>query len=350
MVAMSTKQTLVHWVELVRKHRLAIGIPINFVFCLIVGLIVASFGYNLWISLGVSYCFGISIMTFQYLGHRFLYRYMNTTVISVLCLAIACVVAEMVAGSIFFRYSFIWDAGFNESFIFGFGFGLVALTAIYTLGSFAHTARRLDTAEANLLKQEKLVALAELKALQAQVEPHFLFNTLANIHSLIESEPTRASDLLEKLSNFLRTTLFYSRTTEATLGAELKFVEDYLVVQEARIPDRLCYELYFDKSLDSFKVPPLLVQPLVENAVIHGVEPDPTGGIVVVRTERDETGLKISVSDDGLGYNPMDNGDQGSGLRNLKERIYAWYGDAATLTIWSDPQKGTRAEITLPSQ
>jgi signal transduction histidine kinase len=202
-----------------------------------------------------------------------------------------------------------------------------------------------ERARARALAAEKQALDAQLRALQAQIEPHFLFNTLANVVSLIDAAPGEARRMLERLIALLRASLSASRATSATLAQEVELLRAYLDILAIRMGRRLRFRIDVPAELGALPLPLLLLQPLVENAIKHGLEPKLTGGTVEVGARLHGDGFEITVVDDGLGFRPGPGA--GVGLSNLRERLAALYGDAARLAI-EDLQPGTRVRITLP--
>ena len=187
---------------------------------------------------------------------------------------------------------------------------------------------------------------AQLRALQAQIEPHFLFNTLANVTGLIERQPADARRMLERLIELLRASLSASRADQVTLAQELELCRAYLEIVALRMAGRLRYTIEADEAARSRPVPPLLLQPLVENAIQHGLEPKIEGGRVLVRAQQQGEALELIVQDDGAGFGNLTRGG-GVGLSNLRERLATLFGDRARLTI-EDAQPGTRVRLLLP--
>jgi signal transduction histidine kinase len=199
--------------------------------------------------------------------------------------------------------------------------------------------------QARALALERAALDAQLRSLQAQIEPHFLFNTLANVASLIDAAPDKARAMLERLIELLRASLASSRATRTRLEDELRLVRAYLDILALRMGPRLTYSIELEPGLAGCEVPPLLVQPLVENAIRHGLEPKLTGGRVEVVARVQSGQLEVTVSDDGLGFTP--DARAGVGLANLRERLAALYGEAALLRI-EDALPGTRVRVSLP--
>ncbi len=197
------------------------------------------------------------------------------------------------------------------------------------------------------LGAEKELAETQLRLLQAQIEPHFLFNTLSNIHSLIETDPRRASTVLAAFSDFLRASLHRSREGETTLGDEVAMINAYMDIQQARMGERLRFYVDVPQALLCLPCPPMLVQPLVENAVVHGIEPQVEGGRVELRVMTHGARLRIEVSDDGAG---LASGKCGSGvaLENIRARLHALYGSKAALEITAGQSRGTDVVLEIP--
>jgi sensor histidine kinase YesM len=187
--------------------------------------------------------------------------------------------------------------------------------------------------------------------LQAQIEPHFLFNTLANVVSLVDVDQARAKQMLEYFSAYLRSSLAISRQEQSTMAREEELLRNYLSLLKIRMAERLTYSIEVETALASHPIAPMLLQPLVENAIKHGLEPKIEGGHISVRVWRDGTRVKAEVLDNGLGFGAMTSMAQGSGvgLSNLRERLAVLYDGNAQLTI-VDAQPGTRVLIDMPDQ
>ena len=214
-------------------------------------------------------------------------------------------------------------------------------------------ARERAELEASVARADRERATAELKTLRAQVEPHFLYNTLSNVVSLIEREPKTAKHMTERLIGYLRHTLDASRREHATVGDELEIIADYLEILRIRMGERLWYSLEASDAVRAMPLSPMLLQPLVENAIRHGLEPKIEGGNVTISARVEEGALRIEVTDTGLGFGvATDTSGSGSGLANVRARLKALYGDAAKLTIdqLAEPVTGTKISLFIPVQ
>lgn len=211
----------------------------------------------------------------------------------------------------------------------------------------AELMAREATTQANVATLERRLMEAQMAALQAQVEPHFLFNTLALIGQLIETDPQEAARVHAHLIDYLRSTLPQMRQRGgATLGRQVELSRAYLAIMQARMKERL--EVRFDVPdfLGSAPFPPMMLQTLIENAIKHGLEPKIEGGTVAVRAHVVDADLHVEVCDDGVGIDP--HADDGVGLANIRERLALLYGGSASLDISTPPGGGACATIRLP--
>jgi two-component system, LytTR family, sensor kinase len=237
------------------------------------------------------------------------------------------------------------------------GRGLMRDELVYLEGVATEVSHRLDSLafeserRSLLLREERLrhsLTEAELKALRAQVDPHFLFNTLNTIADLISSDAETAEAMTEQLAEFFRYTLARQGPVVSTFEQEFEFVRRYLAIEQVRFGDRLRVELRCEPSVARHPVPALLLQPLVENAIRHGLAPKLDPGHLIVSAVADDRGTRISVEDDGVGMPPVKSG-AGVGLRNVSDRIQAMYGSAARLDIARGARGvGTRVDIYMP--
>jgi signal transduction histidine kinase len=224
------------------------------------------------------------------------------------------------------------------------------MVAVLTAGE-RRVAREIEAArqQEHIAEAARLLAEAKLRTLQAQIEPHFLYNTLANVVSLIGSDPARARHMLERLIDFLRASLSASRAEHATLGAEIDLARAYLDLLTVRMGARLRFRIDVDDACRAAAIAPMLIQPLVENAVMHGIEPKVEGGTIVVRARLTEAGLCVEVADDGAGLTataPRPGG--GVGLSNLRERLRSLYGNLAQVQLLENQDGGVTSRLILP--
>ncbi|MDH4173969.1 MAG: histidine kinase [Betaproteobacteria bacterium] len=187
---------------------------------------------------------------------------------------------------------------------------------------------------------------AQLKLLQAQIEPHFLFNTLANLDALIATDPARARVMLGHLNDYLRATLVAARKERNSLAEEFALLRNYLEVLAIRMGARLRFELALPAPLAALQVPPMLLQPLVENAVKHGLEPKVEGGSVKVSAREEPGRLVLEVADTGQGVHDGEGG--GVGLANLRERLAAAFGGVARVDAGANAAGGYTVTLSLP--
>ena len=211
-------------------------------------------------------------------------------------------------------------------------------------------AQATETAEAEQLKRQ--VVEARMAAMQAQVEPHFLFNTLASIDHLIETDPPRASRMQKNLIALLRASMPTMREASTggvrELGRELAVIRPYLEILKVRMEERLQTVIDVPEGLHSAEFPPMMIQGLVENAIKHGLEPKPEGGQLTVRAEIVHGKLAVTVADTGLGFGKAATAGTGVGLANIRERLQLLYGGRAAVAVAANAPSGTIVTITVP--
>jgi hypothetical protein len=214
-------------------------------------------------------------------------------------------------------------------------------------------AQATETAEAESLKRQ--VVEARMAAMQAQVEPHFLFNTLASIDHLIETDPPRASQMQKNLIALLRASMPTMREAAGNgsggvrdLGRELQVIRPYLEILKVRMEERLSTEIDVPEGLQSAEFPPMMIQTLVENAIKHGLEPKAEGGHLRVKAEVVHGKLAVSVADTGLGFGKAATAGTGVGLANIRERLQMLYGAKASVAVTANEPSGTVVTITVP--
>ena len=215
-----------------------------------------------------------------------------------------------------------------------------------TVKAEAQAAEAHHVAEEEGLKRQ--LAEARMAAMQAQIEPHFLFNTLASIDYLIETDPPRASQMQKNLIALLRASMPAMRDRATTLGRELEVVRPYLEILKVRMGERLQAQVNVPEGLYSADFPPMMLQSLVENAIKHGLEPQAEGGTLTVTAEVVHGKLAVTVADTGVGFARAATAGTGMGLQNIRERLKLIYGDAAELRIAENTPSGTRVSIVVP--
>jgi LytS/YehU family sensor histidine kinase len=261
------------------------------------------------------------------------------------------VVAGFLLVSVFIEQPFArWIA--NPRWIAIVAFSCLITSAL--LASIFFARERGARAEAALERErtraeriEREAALANLRALQAQIEPHFLFNTLANVASLIDTRPDLAKRTVESFNRFLRASLAATRSETTTLGDEGVLIASFLDVLQVRMGTRLRYSVDVPADLAAFALPPMLLQPVVENAIRHGLEPKVEGGSVALSARREDEGVVVEVADTGVGFAPTTVGG-GVGLANLRGRLRLLYGESARLEVAENTPSGTRVRVVLP--
>jgi hypothetical protein len=207
--------------------------------------------------------------------------------------------------------------------------------------------RRGETKAITDSSAEKELAIAKLGLLHAQVEPHFLYNTLGSAKYLVKSDPDKAEAMLDNLITYLRNSLPRTDSGTTTLGDELDRVRAYLEILQFRMGTRLAIHIDVADSLKAVEFPAMMLQTLVENAIKHGLEPKSGGGNIWVMARVDNNQLSVTVADDGLGLNTLNKGT-GIGLNNIRERLKLSYGADASLNLVSNFPSGVAATITLP--
>lgn len=308
-------------------------------------LTVISFEESFWINFVFSQCIGLSIYA------------INSTVM--------CRVADKrwrwmtlmftFPGSIMFGVTLAaWITGAGDwsdpkawvAVVIGLFFGGIGSITYFLSQRIEQLDAEVKQRRMNEMESEKRQMEAQLKMLQAQIEPHFLFNTLANVSSLIDSDPALAKKLLERLNDWLRIALVRTRSDNATLGDELEMLENYLQILKIRFGERLRWDVQVQGEMRDMKFPPMLLQPLVENAVRHGIEPKIGGGEILLRAVLSETQLRIEVSDTGVGL--LNKDSAGTGLANVRARLAALFGERGRLMLESNVNGGVTAILELP--
>jgi sensor histidine kinase YesM len=256
-----------------------------------------------------------------------------------------------------------WLTGTKGYNLFSGGRGMAATMLLISLlpgigvTFYFHAKGQLQKAKALAESSQRQAAETRLKLLESQLEPHMLFNTLANLRALIALDPERAQAMLDRLIDFLRATLGASRAPLHPLSAEFSRLADYLALMQIRMGNRLRVELDLPPALAGAQVPPLLLQPLVENAIKHGLEPKRGGGLIRVQAATEAGELVLRVTDTGIGPSSAERNDgprsptvttgTGFGMAQVRERLATLYGAAASLSLQPGPAEAGGTVVTL---
>jgi signal transduction histidine kinase len=236
------------------------------------------------------------------------------------------------------------------AFFWIFASMIMKITYKGQLRAQAQAAQATEVAESEQLKRQ--VVEARMAAMQAQVEPHFLFNTLASIDHLIETDPPRASMMQKNLIALLRASMPTMREANnggpRDLGREMAMIRPYLEILKVRMEERLATRIDVPEGLLSAEFPTMMIQSLVENAIKHGLEPKPEGGELAIKAEIAHGKLVVIVADTGLGFGKAETTGTGVGMANIRERLALLYGDRATLSVSENRPSGTVVKITVP--
>ena len=236
--------------------------------------------------------------------------------------------------------------GLTQSMFIALFFSVILLYFLVTRSRVIHVSHVLQEARIKNLAHEKHMAETRLHLLQAQIEPHFLFNTLSHVLSLVDTDPAQGKKMLAHLTRYLRSSLKRSREHDATLRQEIELIRDYLGIFKVRMSERLSYRIDVPEDCLEQRFMPMLLQPLVENAIQHGLEPAPAGGEIRIVAVRHDDVLQLQVRDNGLGL--QHDTESGFGLVNIRERLRSLYGDKARLSIEANAPTGVKATIEVP--
>jgi LytS/YehU family sensor histidine kinase len=269
--------------------------------------------------------------------------------LAITCICIGCIQTSLVVGV----YSAIegslgvWSDGSSIAFLF---MGVTIATTVWTILYLAITTMRQSReVRRNELRMKSALSDAELRALQAQLNPHFLFNCLNSIRGMIVEDAAQAQDMVTKLANILRYSLQRNRAHTVLLETEIGIVSDYLALESIRFDDRLHVGIHLSESARQKEIPAMMLQTLVENAIKYGVERSSANGELSVRADCDGTILRIEVENGGVLQAPSAESTQ-IGLVNAKERLRLLYGDGASLSLNESRQGRVTATILIPAR
>jgi sensor histidine kinase YesM len=342
------------------RHLLAHGVEVMLANTAIAGLVVLLHPNPFGPTLVYAQCIGLSIWGLIEAGRRLIPAKPSGWPAGwrgVLLMVVGCplgyAIGNSIANAIFGQSN--WSYYFSKPIRLLGDFGPIAVfCALVSAGFYARGQVREHRAQIAAAMHE--ATLARLTLLQSQLEPHMLFNTLANLRALIAADPGRAQQMLDHLIAFLRATLAASRQTEHPLASEFARIDDYLALMRVRMGERLHASTVLPPALATIAVPPLLLQPLVENAIKHGLEPQRGPAQLHVAAALDGATLVLTVADSGRGLDAAaaardrEPGEPagGFGLAQIRERLRTLHGDAAGLALTPRAEGGTLAEIRLP--
>jgi LytS/YehU family sensor histidine kinase len=234
----------------------------------------------------------------------------------------------------------------RDNYLFLFK-ALINALGIATFMSILKSVIEEEDKIAAIYKERELASRAQLQALQAQINPHFLFNSLNAISSLIRTDAEKARSLLALLADFFRHTL-KKEGSMVTLKEEMEFLDAYLAIEQTRLGDRLKVLKEIDSKTLSVRVPAFILQPLVENAIQHGISPIPQGGVVRISSQLSDSWVYFQIEDDGVGMGEGNVAGRGVGLSNVAERLQRIFGPVSRLDIHPLPEKGTKVSFRIP--
>ncbi len=245
----------------------------------------------------------------------------------------------------------LWNYQSGGSFQGGLITALMIYVTIAGIVYAIQTNERLRAEKARATRAENLRTRAELEALRAQLNPHFLFNTLHSLMALVRHNPAAAEDALERLALLLRHTLMTMKDAgDVQLSDELDFVENYLALEHLRLGDRLKIEKRIQPETLDCRLPPLTLQPLIENSIRHAISTQPTGGVLQIKTERRNGFLSVELFDDGPGADVQEvETSNGIGVKIVRQRLLTRYGDQASFQVTTGPGKGFMVRMEIPA-
>ncbi|HEX4944800.1 MAG TPA: histidine kinase [Usitatibacteraceae bacterium] len=308
------------------------------------------FFVNTYLDLLVSsLCVGYTSMVLFTVATNLRQRKLPRWAVQVLSIVVGSFLGTMLAGIVKGRdFATMFSERFYGVLItmgLGIGFGAMAVWVYVFRERESRHAAELARAQAERAQLEKNVLQAQLALMQAQVEPHFLFNTLANVQHLVETDPASASRMLESLIQYLRAALPRMREDATTVGREADMARAFLDIHRMRMGSRLDYVLDVPEALRCRPFPPMMLISLVENAIKHGVDPCCEAGTITIRAREEGGKLRFSVADTGEGISPRKG--TGVGLVNIRERLKALHGSGARLLMEENTPHGVIATIEV---
>ena len=316
---------------------------VTFIFNTSIAIVLNMFLSAFWHQFIYSQCIGFSVLGINMGVARYVKNYIRRLA------ALSITLPGSVAFGLTMAFAISREGSWDDEYVLktmaiGLFFGLIGVITFLLFERI-----EMEMSQRNLIKSEseKREIEANLKLLQAQIEPHFLFNTLANVSSLIDSDPALAKTLLERLNDWLRVALMRARSDKTTLGDEMDMLENYLQILKIRFSERLRWRIEVPEDARHISFPPMLMQPLVENSIRHGIEPKLGGGEICIRADVAQGKLCIEVSDNGVGLSG-DAGADGAGLGNIRARLDTLFGTTGKLSLQNNSSGGVTAMLELP--
>ncbi|MEM1434798.1 MAG: histidine kinase [Pseudomonadota bacterium] len=333
------------------------GFAITTAFCLAVALLLWLLGIAPLVSASViSFSIGWSIQTLFALLRTRLEPRVGILITSVLLTLSGLLTGLLLSSAVLFGNPLFLLLDAPGTVLLGVIGGVCGYQIVNSRERLLNSRLEVAQLEQTRAEQAQQLAETELKVLQAQIEPHFLFNTLGNIQSLIHDEPDKADAMLTRLTTLLRGSLGNARSRSTTLAQELELTRAFLEIQQIRMGDRLQFSIATGPGCGQIQIPPLLIQPLVENAITHGIEVEAGPGTIEIDVRTEDGMLEVSVSDSGPGPeadpqrpSPMRSSKgTGTALANIRARLHTAYGHHGSLQLFALKPKGTRAQLRLP--
>jgi len=297
---------------------------------------------------------GLSICSFVHLGLFISDRKLNGWIGA--CIAGGLIIGIAVGGILSWGFLYFlhghafpdyYSRVFSHIAVFGVVFGVPIIYFFIAREKLAESEKKIQDEKIKRLTMEKEAAMTSLRLLQAQIEPHFLFNTLSNVIMLFDIDVNKAKKMLIDVNEYLRISLDRTRQEMITLSQELDLVKQYLDIFKIRMGKRLTYRIEDRTGLEEFLFPPLIIQPLVENAVKYGLEPKVDGGQITIDCFLENDNVVIEVSDTGSGLEENEGG-AGVGIDNVSRRLSSIYGSGAALSLTPNRPCGLKAVIKVP--
>ena len=315
-----------------RDHATAWIVAVTVVFCTLVATVLTLLNGAVWLNYVASYSIGITCMSLQLWVHQRRPKSWNREWVTVITGIVSLALGLLIGGALGAFDPFYFYRTSPIGVVIGGIACIVAGFVILLMGYIRDLEAERDAVRQQELVMERELATAQLQTLQAQIEPHFLFNTLANVQALIESDPSKAANLLDSLTQLFRVSLDYSRSSTGSVRQEIEMVSSYLAVQKVRMGERLMFDISVDDELNHVELPPFLIQPLVENAIKHGLEPSAKPGSIQLRLQKTASSVCIVVINT-CEPGQAEIGGNGVGIANVRERLKSVYSDDVRLQI-----------------